>query len=187
MTTQRRTVVRTPKRRKMWCVRSTFLDITTNSQWADDILDPAFTALGLSNMGGLTVMRILGTLQLVSGSTPQPSSTTWSEIDLGICWINSSVNISGGSGSIPQAWQNGLLEAVWLQQWELGAFEQQATSEVFAPLMPIETSLVKFDVTQMRKQPTADSKLVLTGNGGTAWTQDAVALKVSLQTLVALP
>lgn len=184
---QRRTVVRTPKRRKMWCVRSTFLDVTTNSQWADDILDPAFTALGLSNMGGLTVMRILGTLQLVAGTTPQTTSTTWSEIDLGICWINSSVNISGGSGSIPQPWQNGLLEAVWLQQWELGAFEQNAVNETLSPLEPIETSLLKFDITQMRKQPTADSKLILAGNGGSAWTQDAVSLKVSIQTLVALP
>lgn len=188
MVTRNRTIVRTPRRSKIWCQYTSFVDITAGTPGVIDLLAPTMTNLGLSVASGLTHMRTVGHVALVAGTVPDTTSTVFDRLRLGLLWLTSNIGpTSVGDTNIPEPREHGLWDARWIHQMSLGAFEQNPVNRAFSPLEPIERSLLQVDVTQMRKQPATGARLCLAWDGGSAWTADAVNLEVTLSTLIALP
>lgn len=188
MTTRNRPIVRTPRRSKIWCQYTSFVDITAGTPGLVDLLAPTMTNLGLSVASGLTHLRTVGHVALVAGTTPVTSSAVFDRVRLGLLWQTSNVSSSSvGDTNIPEPREHGLWDTRWIHQMSLAAFEQNTVDYVFSPLEPIERSLLQIDVTQMRKQPATGARFCLAWDGGSAFTADAVNLEVTLSTLIALP
>ena len=185
MTTQR---IRTPKRRKIWAERHTFitLGVGTMTPKTDDLLDPTFTELGAVDLSGLTLMRMFGSFRLVSG-TSNPGTAQTDNIRLGVIWLNKQVAVAGdGDAQIPEPLLDGTREGTFVQQW-LFAGKEFAVADALAPLGPLELSTVSFDVTQQRKQSTASAKLMLVISGGAAFEANTVQLQIDISCMLALP
>lgn len=188
MTMQRSNRVRTPRRSKLWCQYTSYVDITAGTPGLVDLLAPTMTNLGLSVASGLTHMRTVGRVALVAGTTPETTGTTWDKVRLGLLWVGSNISPSAvGDTNIPEPREHGLWDARWVHQMSLAAFEQNAVGQVFSALEPIERSVLEIDVTQMRKQPSTGARFCLAWDGGSAFTADAVNLEVELSVMVALP
>lgn len=138
-------------------------------------------------MGGLTVMDVRGVIQLEQFTT-QDSTPEFETIRVGYTWLDKNIAAAAdGSIELPVPLQLGTRDAPWIQQWELLGVAD-GTANVEAPLTPLETSGKRdIHVRNMRKQPTADAKLMLVVSGGTGYGTSSVALKVALLIMLALP
>ena len=182
-----RTIVRTPRRRKIWAGRSTILDINTATPTVDDILDQTFTDLGLSNMAGVTVMRVVGRLTLTAWTT---GAVTPAYINLrwGLAWLDNLVAQAGdGDGQIPRPQQNGARDTRWYQQGKISGLEYAAPLVTGSPLLPEEHSTEYVDITNMQKQRSADQRFCLVVHTDGTQEDDSTRLTLDLQTMIALP
>lgn len=154
-----------------------------------DMLDATFNDLGVSNMGGLTVMDVRGEMKLVNWIGSAATTPAYETIRVGYNWFSQGIAGAGdGASTIPEPLLDGARESKWIQQWQLGGLEAGAPLVVSAPLLPLEESLVKgIHVRNMRKQPEADAKLGLVVSGGSTYETNTVALVVALQIMLALP
>ena len=185
MTTQR---MRTPRKRKVWIRRETSVDVSTDTRplVVVDLLSAGLSALGVNFASGVTVMRMVGGLQLVAGA--QATSAVAFEARLGVAWLPSQIaDASPGDGRIPDPAENGLRQTNWIQQWKLYGIEQETDFLQFKPLDPIERSGVLIDVRQMRKQPHLNAKLALIIDGLSNVEAGTVDLDVSIDCMLALP
>ncbi len=166
MTTQRRTFVRTPRKEKAWAYnRNTGLGtaVLTGVSVHLDLLATWATDLGVNVIPKCTIMRIVGTM----GIGNQSDVTTAGLIDVswGIAWVRNVVaTASAGDAQIPDPEEGGARETQWLQRGVLmgtsvaGAHTRGADQgQLF--------SQQSVDITQMRKQPTSDYRLVLITHG----------------------
>jgi len=189
MTTQRRTFVRTPRRRKMFVQfnDTSVLGIGTSTPKLRDMLGAGLADLGVNALGGLTVMDVRGQIAIHSGivgAVTQVSQT----IRCGYTWVNSAIaNAADGDSNIPEPLQAGLREAKWIQQWQFDALEPPGVL-VNSPTEPIETSrIADIHVRNMRKQPSADDTLAFIIDGGSSYETNTMQLVTSLQVMLALP
>lgn len=187
-----RTTVRTPRRRKVWASeRSTdagqLVAFNANPQVLIDLLVNLKTDLGLSRPpSGVTVMRIIGTLQ--PGNSSACTINEINALSWGIAWVSNIIaNAPAGTGQIPNSVEVGLREAQWLQRGTIFYRTNNGTNlPASATGRMLDSGTLQLDITQMRKQPTADAELVLivTHQGNTG---SAPALWFELNTMLALP
>ena len=192
MQRDRRTIVRTPRRRKVWAQfnETTVLGSGTSTPKIIDMLSAYYSDLGAGQQGGLTVMRILGRIQLES-FTAEATTPNYERIAFGIAWQDRLVaNASDGDSNIPEPLLDGIRETNWIQQWRLGALEEAGTPVVPGiPLTPQEKGLswTDVDIRQMRKQPNAAAELCYVISGGSGYEANTVAAHTELSILLALP
>lgn len=183
-----RTIVRTPRKRKIWAGRSTSLAINnTATPTIDDVLDPTFTALGISNMSGVTVMRVVGRMTLTAwtagATTPATFNLRW-----GLAWLDSLVAQAGdGDGQIPKPLQNAARDTNWYHQNRLTGLEYAAPVVLGSPLLPVDLSSQWCDITNMQKQRNADQRFCLVLQTDGTQEDDTTRLTVDLQIMLALP
>lgn len=183
--------VRTPRRRKVWLQRRTFIDISTPASPSviDEPLAPGLTAMGIESLGGLTLMRCFGRLTLIAGG--DATTPAWDWFRVGLIWVTDEIANSGASATrAPEPLQDGVRQDRFIQQWELGAVE----SNLGLTGIPLNGSAqrngyesVEFDFTQMAKQPTVNHRMILMGTGGTLWEAGTVDLDIQMSFMVALP
>jgi len=180
---------RTPRRRKVWIGRNTSVDVSTptSPHIIANLLSQGMSDLGVNYMSGVTVMRIFGNLYL--DQRGDDSTPTHDDIKLGIAWLRGDVASAGaGDAQIPEPMLNSYRETDWIQQWNIGGISQTSGNYVArAPLQPVEQSMLRVDVTQMRKQPQIDSQLCLVGDSAGLWDAGTVFLTIQLQIMCALP
>ena len=185
MTMQRQ---RTPRKEKVWIGRNSIVAnaITVRAVTAE-LLSAGLTDLGLNRVQGVTVMRIVGYLQLVNW-TAGAVTPAYAGVRLGIAWVPQAIAGAGlDDAQIPVPLNNGLREIRWIQQFDLGGLETVAPHVVNTPLEPIEHSRIEVDITQMSKQPTADHRLCLIQTGPGTVEADTTAIDFKLQIMLALP
>lgn len=183
-----RTIVRTPRRRKLWANRSTFIPVSdTQTPQMDDQLDPTFTDLGLTNMAGVTVMRMVGAIaitQWISGA----AVPTYNTIRLGWAWIDQNLAAaSPGDAQIPKPVVNGTRQTRWYHQEIMGGLEQVAPIVVSTPLGDSGDQYRHIDVTNMHKQRGADQRFMLVIHHDLASEANTMAVRIDLSYLIALP
>ena len=184
MTTQR---MRTPRRRKIWAGYNQLISVTGSPPAQADILDQTMTDLGLSNLAGVTVMRVVGQATLRQQAAASTSAHV--RVNLGFTWQDSLIAAaSAGSGFIPSPWHHGSRETNWIQQGMIEGTEK-TTVVVFEPAAPVEQSTWRFDITQMSKQRNADQRLMFIYDWVDLGTPETAKFYVNLtlQVLLALP
>ncbi len=190
MTTRNRNFQRTPRRRKFFAQYNRTFVMNLVVPKIDDMLNDALNELGVSNLGGLTVMDVTGTLRLVNGSVGA-ASDVFDDVGVGYNWFDPNVaQASDGDAQIPEPVAVGLRESKWIQQWRLRGGEQSSASvQAGAPVNghEDETFINNIHVRNMRKQPAADSRLCMVVAGGELWEASTVELRVNLLIMVALP
>lgn len=182
------TRTRTPRKEKIWIGRNSIVGnpITVRAITAD-LLSAGLTDFGITRIQGLTVMRIIGYVQLVNW-TAGAVTPAYAGVRLGIAWVPAAIANAGlDDAQIPVPLNNGLREIRWIQQFDLGGLETVAPHVVNTPLEPIEHSRIELDITQMSKQPTADHMLCLIQSGPGTVEADTTAIDFKLQIMVALP
>lgn len=180
--------LRTPRKQKVWIGRNSIVAnaITVRAITAE-LLSAGLTDIGINRVAGVTVMRILGYVQLVNW-TAGAVTPAYSSVRMGIAWVPQAIAGAGlDDAQIPVPLNNGLREIRWIQQFELGGLETVAPHVVQTPLLPVEESIVDLDITQMSKQPTPDHRLCLIQAGPQAVEADTTAIDFKLQTMLALP
>ena len=193
MVTRSRNFQRTPRRRKLFIQYNGqfVLGSGTTTPKVRDMLDQGFTDLGMANMGGLTFMRATGSIALKAWTAVPATSSQAEKIRIGINWLDPQVAAAGdGDGQIPEPLQLGVRESKWIQQWSVSAVEPPVAAPIIvgAALDPIETSRVDgLNVRNMRKQPSADSKLAMVVSGGSTFELNVVQVEVDLLIMLALP
>ena len=193
MVTRNRTFVRTPRRRKLFIQYNNQigLGVGATTPEIDDMLDQGFTDLGMSNMGGLTVMDVRGKLALEQSVASPAVSSAAQTIRCGYNWFDPGIATApDGDSQIPEPLQLGVRETKWIQQWEVTAVEPPVGAPVIvgAPLSPIESSRIDgIHVRNMRRQPSADSRLCFVISGGSGYEAGTVKLTVALLIMLALP
>ena len=185
MVTRNRTIVRTPRKDKSWAyVRGQAQALNVNAvEVAVDLLTDYETDVGQINRN-VTAMRIVGELDLGNGSSASVAASF--TLQWGIAWVSGAIAaLSANDGSIPDPGEQGAREALWLQRGTLQAQSVAGSNNAGSTLGQLRASVL-LDITQMRKQPTPDSRLVLiTRNNGSS--SHAPALYFVLATMLALP
>lgn len=183
-----RTIVRTPRKRKIWAGRHTTIAIS-NSQTPqfDDQLDPTFTDLGISDMAGVTVMRAVGTLAIVQW-TSGATTPSYDTVRLGWIWLDKNLaSASPGDAQLPKPLQDGSRDGRWYHQELMGGLEQSAPIVVNTPLGDTGDQYRHIDVTNMQKSPNASAKFVLVMQHDLASEANVIALRLDVDYLLALP
>ena len=182
---------RTPRRQKVWTSEKStdagqLVAFAANPQVLIDLLTNLKTDLGTGRPpSGSTVMRIVGTLQ--PGNSSACTINEINALSWGIAWVSNAIaNATVGDGQIPDPDEAGLREAQWLQRGKLFYRTNNGTNlPASATGRMLDSGTMRVDITQMRKQPTADSELVLIvrhqGNAGSA-----PSLWFELNTMLAL-
>lgn len=188
MVTRSRNFQRTPRRRKLFIGYKVGIPIGATKPIIQDMLDVGFTDLGMTNMGGLTVMDVRGSLQLVRG-TVQAGTPSYSTLRMGYNWMDPMVAQAGdGDAQIPEPLVNGVRESKWIQQWEVAGQEPNSGEiDLNEPLTGDQSKMFGIHVRNMRKQPAADSRLCIVYAGGELWEANTVTVEVNLQVMLALP
>jgi len=187
MTTQRRTFARTPRKEKVWATeneQAAAIILTPNTiQNVRNLLSAFDIDLGVNRSTGVTAMRIIGKFILGNGSSEsvaRVSCAIW-----GIAWVRSAVStLSAGDASIPDPAKTGVRDTEWIQR---GNLFTTTTAGVEGYRVGDNHNAIELDITQQRKQPTVDHKLMLiiktqnTGGGTSApllwlWTSVMCAL-----------
>lgn len=185
-----RSIIRTPRKRKVWAGYHNFVTgLESAGPELEDVLDQTATDLGLANFVGVTVMRMVGYMQLVSW-TGTASTPAFDQLRIGFAWLDSRLSTAtGGSGLVPRPAQIGARDTRWYQQFVLGGIEPSSAT-VGLPLNGDASSKygrVDFDIHNMQKAPTADSKFNLVWYSSGAWETDAVSLQCEFDIMLALP
>lgn len=191
MARSNRTIVRTPRRAKVWAREGStdvgnsllinqidvFADLLANYKTDMDTNRPP---------AGVTVMRIVGTLQ--PGNSSAATTNFMVAFHWGIAWVaNSIAQASVGDAQIPDPAELGMREAQWLQRGTI-FYRTNNNTNLAASVTgrQLAQSGHELDITQMRKQPTPDHELVLI----VRTTGDAAAAPVlwfDINTMLALP
>jgi len=182
---------RTPRRRKVWAQFNESTPLDGSSPKSLDMLGAYYTDLGAGQQGGLTVMRIVGSLQLTdwtAGATTQAIS----DIRVGVAWLDRLVADAGdGDAQIPEPLQDGIRETSWIQQWKLTGIEQSsadvAVGRPAQPQLDRISYICDIDVTQQRKQPNAGARLAMIISGGSGFETNTMVLEAELSIMLALP
>ena len=179
MTTQ----VRTPRKRKIWGTRNAVISVSGASSVETDLLASLETELGVAETAGLTVMRMIGKIQLVQAGAA--STAAFDRYYCGIGWIPEALD----PGDV-KPWVPGTREAEWIQQGMIEGKEGTSSLETGMGLeaRPDIANTWLIDSTQMRKQPTPkhELKLVMTPDVG-RFESGTVNALVVLSILLALP
>ena len=181
--------MRTPRRRKIWAGYHTDVAINGAGPELEDVLDQAATDLGLDNLYGVTVMRMVGHMQLVSW-TATAATPSWNTLRIGFAWLDQRLSTAtGGSGLVPRPAQLGTRETRWYQQMVLGGIEPSAAT-VGLPLNGDASSKygrIDFDITNQQKSPNAEARFNLVHFNNGTWETDTVRLSCEFDLLLALP
>lgn len=184
MTTQR---FKTPRKEKMWVGRniSATYPAAPTTTVITELLSSGLSDMGVDRMQKVTVMRIFGELRLIAAGAATTAAVA--NVDWGIAWVNEDIaGATAGDSQIPIPMNDGLREELWIQQGNLLGLEYESPVVSAAPLLPIETSIAHIDITQQRKQPLVNSRLVLITNGPGSVEANSVAFDVNLQLMLAL-
>ena len=188
MADRRRQAVRTPRREKLWAVTNSFTTIPTVTPTVFlEPLDTTFVKMGITTLAGLTFIRAFGRLTLIylaDAATPN-----WSWVRIGLIWVREEVvNAGDGDAQLPELLEDGVRQAEWIQQWEIGGIEQNQNIGTFAPLDGARHGYgtVEFDVTQMRKQPTVNHRLCLIADTTGGYETGTVGVHIQMSCMVAL-
>lgn len=185
------TIVRTPRKDKVWSVSNISEDGGWNLNGGPNIYGLTvdfLTDLGLSKSVKLTVMRVVGKLWL--GPLGAASTAAYDSYDFGFSWVPEDVKaLAGGSAAIQSPLEDGIRRSRWYHQFTLGGKERTATTEVGMPLEPVEDSIYHFDVSNMQKQSNPGDTFCLTAADGNLGTHEAatVGLFGSLSIMFAIP
>ncbi len=135
---------------------------------------------------GITAMRIVGTLH--PGNLSSASTNVLNSVGWGIAWVRSAVAaLPVNDGGIPDPLGVGVRETQWLQTGYLLYRTNNATTLPASTTgRMLDQGTMSLDITQMRKQPTADHELVLiTHHEGISGSDPAIWF--DLHTMLALP
>lgn len=171
----------------MWVGRnvSTTYPAAPTTTVVSELLSSGLTDMGIDRMQKVTVMRIFGFLRLIAVGAATTAATA--NVDWGIAWVNEDIaGATAGDSQIPIPMNDGLREELWINQGNLLGLEYEAPVVSAAPLLPLETSSTIIDITQQRKQPHVNSRLVLITNGPGVVEASTVAFDVNLQIMLAL-
>lgn len=161
--------LRTPRKTKVWATKRGLPPagvgvIQTGVQVFFDFLSDYRSDMGISNTDRVTHMRTVGDLYLMDfggGSAAITTAVSW-----GIAWLTGPVaSAAVGDAQIPDPAEQGVNESQWLQRGTLIGSSPGAQAAIVPASGPgMEEWHERLDVTMMRKQPTADSKLCLVLN-----------------------
>ena len=186
--TTRSIAIRSPRRKKIWVDSISLQDddpVVSGSFVLHNLLTDALTDLGINLMQGVTVMRIVGHVGLMNTAAAS-IGTDWSA-GLGFAWVRKAIaDATAGDSEIPNPHSTGVRSLPWIQRATLHGLSIPGAASKYGAIGREGTSLWKFDITQMRKQPTPDSQLVLLGNSN-ALGSNAPAYYYNIATLLALP
>ena len=176
-----RGTTRTPRKAKEWAyIDETRLLLAANNDTID-LLAAYKTDLGVLQTRNLTIMRIIGRIQLQEFGDPVSSS--YVSLRLGFLWLN--VNVTS-LNQVP--WEPGTRETEWIQ---LGGVEgsEGATAQPERPASarPPENCQWDVDITQMRKQPTPQHTLRLVYSTNGLQEATILGLHIRLGMFLALP
>jgi len=180
--------VRTPRRRKIWAVR-VINETIALSPGMVDILEPLRTDVGAAVTEGATVMRTVGSIELIQ--IAQATSGQYIMFDLGFTWVGARVAaLANGDAAIPVPLNPGARDVRWLQQGNVQGLEDEVGLTANQPLVarPPELARWDFDFTAMGKMPVADSKYVLVYDSRTGGEETGKnGLRITVSTMLALP
>jgi len=189
MTTQRLRT-RTPRQKNIWLGVTGGIQFPANptSNVVAEILDQGMATIGVNRLQGVTVKRIIADIWL-SEFTAVAAGGANAFVQWGIAWVPQAVASAGpGDAQIPEPMAFGLRETEWLQQGLLqGKENDTGAAEVGKILLPVETAHTRLDITQMRKQPTIDHRLVLITDGPSAVEENTTQLVIRGMALIGLP
>ena len=184
MTTNRRPLVRTPRRRKVWAGTVTTLTLAGGgNRGSVDLLESYKTDTGVSELAGVTVMRVIGHVRLIwraAATTPAAEVIRW-----GIGWVNA------GTPSITEPMAPGMREAEWVCQETLYGTEAAAGIQNQSADSPDAESMGSYrwcDSRQMRRQPTPNADFMFVADPTyDAWEANTMGIEVFTQVMLALP
>ena len=165
MVNRNRTIVRTPRRRKIWArdAGQSVQTVTDNDEAiTSDMLTLVRTDLGITEFAGLTVMRMLVKSWII------PSEVTTSRMvvhHVGIAWQTDNIaSAAQGDTQIPEPHVTGVREEQWIHRYEqVVSLDEQASPSISNPMdLTKGQYMYESDVRQMRRQPTPGHTLVLT-------------------------
>jgi len=186
MTTRNRSIQRTPRKDKSWAYhREGGQTLPTNTVFVQtDLLTDYLAEIGLDESRKLTVMRIVGHIDLGNGASA--TAATSFECFWGIAWVSGAVAIlPSADPSIPDPAHNGVAQARWIQTGSLGTLAVPGALRRGADDGNLRAS-VSLDIKQMRKQELAGDRLVLIIRS-VASTSENAALWYDFRTMLALP
>ncbi len=178
--------VRTPRKEKVWA-SDLLIDTMASSTRgvAGDMIGNWKSDVGVSATTRVTVMRIIGHVRLVF--TGVASTSVAAKVRWGIAWVPSQVaSASDGDAQIPRP-GNATRQAEWLQRGVLIGEEETVSVPAGSTLRPIETSFLKLDITQQRKQPTVDHELVLIWDSLSTIESNTMSIEYEGHIMLALP
>ena len=187
-----RNVARTPRRRKIWAYEKSLMSTgfilqVGAKQVVANLLATLMADLSLTRPPvGITCMRIFGAIH--PGNQLTASTNLLSGLGWGIAWVRNSVAVAGaGDPAIPDPLEQGVREVEWLQKGYLLYRTNNATAlPASTTARMLDQGTMTLDITQMRKQPTADHQLVfITHHEGITGSDPAVWF--NFNTMLALP
>ena len=186
-----RTRIRTPRRRKVWAQFNQSIAVDGSSPTVEDMLETYYSDLGAGQQGGLTLMRMVGSLQLTDW-TAGATSQSIGDVRVGVAWLDRNVASAGdGDAQIPEPLQDGVRETNWIQQWKLTGIEQGsadvATGRPAQPQLDRLSYITDIDVTQQRRQPNASARLAMVVTRPGTFESNTMVLEAELSLLLALP
>ena len=188
MANRRDSQVRTPRRRKIWAVR-VINETIASSPGMVDLLEPLRTDVGSAVSEGTTVMRTVGSIELIQ--VAQATSGQYIMFDLGFTWVGARIAaLTAGDSAIPVPLNPGARDIRWLQQGTVQGLEDEVGLTSNQPLAarPPEAARWDFDFTAMGKMPVADSKYVLVYDSRTGGEETGKnGLRITVSTMLALP
>ncbi len=186
MTTRNR--VRTPKKSKIWTfVRANTAAITDTispfSYAAVDLLQEFLTDRGLLLPAKATVMRILGHLHY--GNAAGAAVSEEMALGWGIAWIRREVADGTPSEMVPDPINLGTRQTEWINRGIL-RHRSTAGTEKLSGTDGCDAGWIRFDIRQMRTQPTGDHRLMLVLNHTAGADSDPI-MSYDFSTMLALP
>lgn len=189
MVNRNRPIIRTARRQKIWAGFHAIVDLDVIAgPTPHDMLEDAATDLGVTSLTGVTVMRVVGFMQLVQwvngATTPALNTVRWA-----MGWNDRLISAAtGSSGLAPKPQQSGVRDSRWYQQGTLMALEQSAPVVVNTPLSGTGDGYrTDIDLRNMQKAPTADSKFNLWIHQDPAIEEETMRLQCALNIMLALP
>jgi len=176
---------RTPRKRKLWLGTVGLQDLSGGgTREFVDLLASGVVDLGISQVVGMTCMRIFGNIRLTHNANA--STAAYDTIRMGIGWV------SDTSETLHEPLAPGIREDLWIWQGVVGGNEAAAgiTNETASGSDAGDalTAYVQVDTSQQRKQPTANHTLALVADPTyDAFEADTMSLEVILQVMLALP
>ena len=183
-----RNFVRTPRKEKSWAFNRNSGSGTAIATGVDvhlDLLANYSTDLGITYPTKVTHMRTIGRIAI--GKAGTVTTAGLADVSWGIAWVRSNVAAaSAGDALIPDPEEPGTREVEWLQRGFLQVLLPEDAITASAPSLGQFGGDVTLDITQMRKQPTPDYRLVLITHGTFLATGGNLQGWVNLDTMLAL-